>query len=327
MEARVYAEDPFRNFLPSTGRVVKYSPPEESEGVRVDTGVYEGGEVSMFYDPMIAKLITYGENREQATERMVDALDAYYIRGVGHNISFLNALMVHPRFVAGNLTTNFIAEEFPDGFGPEHVQAKDSTVPVVVAAAVNYNIRARSAQISGQMEGHEASNINDWVVAIGDEQFPVEVYGTQHGYLVRLNDTEYQVVTDWKRTERLFKASINGKDVCVQVDKDGVNLNLFHRGAEVKAIVLTPTAAGLKQHMLYKAPPDMSKFLLSPMPGLLVSVAVAEGDTVEPEQELAVVEAMKMENSLRAVQGGVVKAIKAQPGESLSVDQIIIEFE
>ena len=327
IETRVYAEDPFRNFMPSTGRLVKYRAPAEENGVRVDTGVYEGGEVSVFYDPMIAKLITCGETREQAIEKMVDALDAYYIRGVGHNISFLSALMVHPRFREGRLTTNFIAEEYPDGFSAADVSREDPALHLVVAAAVHQNIRNRAAQLSGQMPGHRVTAPTGWVVVEGANKLAVTVAVTAAGYLVATGNGDYNIVTDWKRTEPLFVAAINGKPVCVQVDRDTIGYRLFHRGAQVNARVYTPLTAELSGHMLHKAPPDLSRFLLSPMPGLLVSLSAKAGDRVEQGQELAVVEAMKMENSLRARQGGVVKSVNAEVGASLVVDQPILEFE
>jgi propionyl-CoA carboxylase alpha chain len=326
LESRVYAEDPFRNFMPSTGRLVKYIAPE-GEGVRVDTGVYEGGEVSMFYDPMIAKLITYGKDRKQATERMVDALDSYYIRGVNHNISFLNALMVHPRFVAGKLTTNFIAEEYPDGFSADLVPQDDPAITTVVAAAVNKKYRDRSAQQSGQMSGYSYQPPSEWVVVTGDESQPVSITQNEAGFSASIEGTDYRIDTQWKLGEPLFKANINGKTVCLQVDRSGSEFVLFYRGAQKRALVLTPRAAELNGYMLHKEPPDMSKYLLSPMPGLLVSLAVKEGDEVKEGEELAVVEAMKMENSLRAVQDGVVKTVSAEVGDSLVVDQPIIEFE
>ena len=326
METRVYAENPFRDFMPSTGRLVKYIAPE-GEGVRVDTGVYEGGEVSMYYDPMIAKLITYGKDREEATKRMVEALDSYYIRGVDHNISFLNALMVHPRFVAGKLTTNFIAEEYPEGYSPDLVPQDDPAITVLVAAAVNKKYRDRSSMMSGQMNGQDVRAPVDWVVIIGAEHTPVSIVQDGSGFDAELNGNRYRIDTQWKLGEPLFRASINGREVCVQVDRDNSGFALFHHGAEKHALVVTPKAAELNRHMLFKEPPDMSKFLLSPMPGLLVSVAVSTGDDVKEGQELAVVEAMKMENSLRALQDGVVKKVSAEAGDSLMVDQPIIEFE
>ena len=326
MESRVYAEDPFRNFMPSIGRLSGYREPQ-GEGVRVDSGVYEGGEVSMHYDPMISKLITYGDDRGQAIDRMVDALDAYYIRGVNHNISFLNALMVHPRFVAGELTTNFIAEEFADGFNADLVPQNNPHIAVVVAAAVHQEYRERSSQISGQSEGHEYQVPDNWVVITGAEETPVSMTLTQSGFLVSIGNEDYSVVTDWALGEPLFEAEINGQQVTVQVERSGSGYRLFYRGAEINALVLSPKAAELNKLMLEKAPVDLSRFLLSPMPGLLVKLAVKEGDQVKAGEELAVVEAMKMENSLRAINNGIVAKISAEAGDSLMVDQAILEFE
>ena len=326
MESRVYAEDPFRNFLPSIGRLSGYCEPQ-GEGVRVDSGVYEGGEVSMHYDPMISKLITYGDNREAAIDLMVDALDAYYIRGVNHNISFLNALMVHPRFVAGELTTNFIAEEFPDGFNADLVPQNNPHIAVVVAAAVHQEYRERSSQISGQSEGHEYQVPDKWVVITGAEEIPVSMTLTMSGFLVSIGNDDYTVETDWALGEPLFEAEINGQAVTVQVERSGSGYKLFYRGAEINAMVLSPKAAELNRLMLEKVPADLSRFLLSPMPGLLVKLAVKVGDQVKAGEELAVVEAMKMENSLRAINDGIVAKISADAGDSLMVDQAILEFE
>ena len=326
MESRVYAEDPFRNFMPSIGRLSGYREPE-GEGVRVDSGVYEGGEVSMHYDPMISKLITYGDNREAAIDLMVDALDAYYIRGVNHNISFLNALMVHPRFVAGELTTNFIEEEFPDGFNADLVPQNNPHIAVVVAAAVHQEYRERSSQISGQSEGHEYQVPDQWVVITGAEETPVSMSLTLSGFLVSIGNDDYSVVTDWALGEPLFEAQINGQQVTVQVERSGSGYKLFYRGAEINALVLSPKAAALNKLMLEKVPADLSKYLLSPMPGLLVKLAVKVGDQVKAGEELAVVEAMKMENSLRATNDGIVAKISADVGDSLMVDQAILEFE
>ena len=326
MESRVYAEDPFRNFLPSIGRLSGYCEPQ-GEGVRVDSGVYEGGEVSMHYDPMISKLITYGDNREAAIDLMVDALDAYYIRGVNHNISFLNALMVHPRFVAGELTTNFIAEEFPDGFNADLVPQNNPHIAVVVAAAVHQEYRERSSQISGQSEGHEYQVPDKWVVITGAEEIPVSMTLTMSGFLVSIGNDDYTVETDWALGEPLLEAEINGQPVTVQVERSGSGYKLFYRGAEINAMVLSPKAAELNRLMLEKVPADLSRFLLSPMPGLLVKLAVKVGDQVKAGEELAVVEAMKMENSLRAINDGIVAKISADAGDILMVDQAILEFE
>ncbi|MBT3671697.1 MAG: acetyl/propionyl/methylcrotonyl-CoA carboxylase subunit alpha [Porticoccaceae bacterium] len=326
MESRVYAEDPFRNFLPSVGRLVRYSEPE-GEGVRVDSGVYEGGEVSIFYDPMIAKLITYGEDRSQSIDRMVDALDNYYIRGVNHNISFLNALMVHPRFIAGDLSTNFIADEFPDGFNADLVVQADPAIALVVVGAVHQLQEERASLLSNQLTGHEHIANRDWVLVVGDQHSTVSVDLTESGYLVSLDNSDYQVETNWSLGEPLFKATVNDKDISVQVESGAKGYKLFYQGAEINAQVLSPKATMLSAHMIFKAPADTSKFLLSPMPGLLVKMAVQEGQEIKEGEELAVVEAMKMENSLRAVQDGIVAKISAIEGDSLMVDEIILEFE
>jgi len=326
MESRVYAEDPLRNFLPSTGRLIKYKEPQ-GDGVRVDSGVYEGGEISMFYDPMIAKLITYGDDRPQSVSRMVNALDNYYIRGVSHNISFLNTLMVHPRFVRGDLSTNFIAEEFPDGFHADLVIQEDPAIPVVVAASVHQLECERASLLSGQLAGYEMRAASDWIVIINDQRQAVHVCSTNSGYLVTLDTQDYQITSDWCLADALFKADINGITVSVQVEPTAKGYRLFYRGAEINARVISPRAAKLMSYMLHKPPVDMSRFLLSPMPGLLVKLSVVEGQQVKEEDELAVVEAMKMENSLRALQDGIVSKIDASEGESLALDQVILEFE
>ncbi|MES9876942.1 MAG: acetyl/propionyl/methylcrotonyl-CoA carboxylase subunit alpha [Candidatus Sedimenticola sp. PURPLELP] len=327
IESRVYAEDPFRNFLPSIGRLVHYRPPEENDNVRVDTGVYEGGEVSMFYDPMIAKLVTYGETRDDAIARMQVALDEYYIRGVQHNISFLNALMAHPRFQEGRLTTNFIAEEYPDGFNAEMVPQEDPEKPIVVAAMIHRSYMDRAACMSGQMRGHEREVGSEWAVVIGSDIHQVVTKPTQNGYHVEYDGKAYSVITDWALGQPLFEGTINGEPLCLQVERDGLWYSLYYRGARTDALVMTPRAAELHALMPEKEEADLSRFLLSPMPGLLVKVSVDEGQEVKAGEELAVIEAMKMENVLRAEQDGVVAKISAEAGDSLMVDQAIIEFE
>ena len=326
MEARVYAEDPFRNFLPSIGRLVRYRPPE-GDNVRVDTGVYEGGEVSMFYDPMIAKLITYGEDRNQAIRRMQHALDEYYIRGVQHNISFLNALMVHPRFIEGRLTTNFIAEEFPEGFNAEMVPQEHPAKPIVVAAMIHRSYMDRAARLSGQLPGHERRVGEEWAVIVNGTAHQIRVRPVEGGHQVEYEGRLYSVVTDWKLGQPLFHGTINGERLCFQVERTGLWYSLYHRGARTDLLVMTPRSADLHALMPEKAAPDLSKYLLSPMPGLLVKISVSEGQEVKAGEELAVIEAMKMENVLRAVQDAVVAKISAKPGDSLRVDQQIIEFE
>ena len=327
VEARVYAEDPFRNFLPSIGRLVRYRPPVESESVRVDTGIVEGSEVSMYYDPMIAKLCTWGEDRPQAIERMNDALDAYLIRGVSHNVSFLNAVIANPRFREGRLTTEFIAEEFPDGFQPSDLPRTDPMTVVAVAAMVHCRRAARAGEISGQTRRFEYRVGRDWVVIANGEHYPVEVTATLDGFDVRSNGDLYRIESAWRLEEPIVVARVNGSALRVQVDREGAGYRLYHRGTEVDALVLSPAGAALAGHMLEKVPPDLSRFLLSPMPGLLVRLSVQEGQEAKAGEELAVVEAMKMENSLRATDDVTVKKVLAKMGESLEVDQPILEFE
>ena len=327
LEARVYAEDPFRSFLPSIGRLVRYRPPQESDSVRVDTGIEEGSEVSMFYDPMIAKLVTRGDDRQQAIERMNDALDAYLIRGLSHNVSFLNALIAHSRFRAGRLTTDFIAEEYPDGFHAADVPQTDPMIAVAIAAVVHCKRASRGGQISGQTRRFEYRVGRDWVVIANKERYPVEVTATLEGYEVRNDGNRYQVETGWRLGEPIIEATVNGAAVRFQVDASGAGYRLFHRGSEIDALVLSPEGARLAGHMLEKVPPDLGKFLLSPMPGLLVRLSVEAGQEAKAGEELAVVEAMKMENSLRATDDVTVKKVLARAGESLEVDQPILEFE
>jgi propionyl-CoA carboxylase alpha chain len=327
IESRVYAEDPFRNFLPSTGRLVYFCPPGDDDHVRVDTGVFEGGEVSMYYDPMIAKLITFGANREEAVAHMRSALDRFLIRGVSCNLSFLSALMVHPRFVAGDMNTNMIGEEYPDGFHPADVPHEDPTIIISVAASMLRGYRDRAARIDGQLSGHERRVRTDWVVVMKNEYHPVSVVPVQGGHDVGYKGKTYAVRSDWQFGQHLFSGTINGEEVFVQVERRKQTYRLFHGGSQADVMILTPRVAELMRYMPVKAPPDMSKFLLSPMPGLLVSLAVKEGDAVNVGQELAVLEAMKMENTLHAERDGVVARINYEPGASLAVDDKIMELE
>ena len=327
IESRVYAEDPFRNFLPSTGRLVYYRPPDENDHVRVDTGVFEGGEVSMYYDPMIAKLVTYGANREEAIAHMRSALDRFIIRGVSCNISFLSALMAHPKFVAGNMSTNLIGDEYPDGFRPQDLPQEDPAILISVAAAMVRSYRDRAAKIDGQLAGHERRVPNDWVVVMNNEYHQVSVVSAQNGHDVEYNGKTYAVRSNWQFGQPLFSGTINGQEIFVQVERRMQVYRLFHNGSQANVMVMTPRVAELMQYMPVKAPPDMSKFLLSPMPGLLVSLAVKEGDSVTAGEELAVLEAMKMENTLYAERDGVVAKINFEPGASLAVDDKILELE
>ncbi|MCC7167787.1 MAG: acetyl/propionyl-CoA carboxylase subunit alpha, partial [Rhodospirillales bacterium] len=326
IESRVYAEDPFRNFLPSTGRLVRYDPPPEDAHVRVDTGVYEGGEISMFYDPMIAKLITYGANRDEAIGRMRSALDRFHIRGVSHNIPFLASLMSKDRFVKGRLTTNFIAEEYKNGFNAADLPPDNPTVLAAVAAAVNRAGADRNARISGQLPGHEIKVADDWVVKLDDAEHPVAVVPVKGGWDVTLAGESVAVRSAWVLGQPMFEGTVDGQPIVVQIDRKGIGWRMFHAGAQVDVLVLSARAAELAALMPKKAPPDLSRYLLSPMPGLLVSVAVKEGQEIKAGEELAVVEAMNMMNILKAERDGVVKKRHAEAGASLAVDQIILEF-
>ncbi|WP_289296960.1 acetyl/propionyl/methylcrotonyl-CoA carboxylase subunit alpha [uncultured Reyranella sp.] len=315
VEARLYAEDPFRNFLPSTGRLVKYREPQPGPDVRVDTGVFEGGEISMFYDPMIAKLCSYGPTRNAAIDRMRRALDEFYVRGVSHNVPFLAALMAHPRFVAGNLTTNFIAEEFKGGFTAEHLPPGDPAMLAAIAAVVD------------RIHAHRAgAPQSERVVMLNRKPFPVSVSGGGLEYVVETEGRHIVIETGWLPGEPLVHAKVDQHDIVVQVDALGSGWRLVHEGGQADVLVLTPRQAELYALMPVKAAPDTSKFLLSPMPGLLASVAVSEGQEVKAGEALAVVEAMKMENVLRATRDGTVKTLHAKAGDSLRVDQKIIEF-
>jgi propionyl-CoA carboxylase alpha chain len=326
IEARVYAEDPLRNFLPSIGRLVRYAAPE-GEGIRVDTGVFEGAEISMYYDPMIAKLVAYGATRAEAIARLGDALDAYLIRGLSHNVPFLAAVLKKERFAAGRLSTNFIAEEFPDGFTGVDLSPTALDQTIAVAAAVQRISAEHEARIGGQLAGHGRVVPEEWVVCIGEARHPARTVREERAIIVTRKDgRRHEVATDWQPGQRLLRGTVDDAPVVFQIDRDGVGFRLTRGGASLAVKVLSPRAAELLAQMPTKQPPDLSRFLLSPMPGLLVSVAVNEGQDVKAGEELAVVEAMKMENVLRAERDGKVAKVRAKPGDSLAVDQIILEF-
>ncbi len=327
METRVYAEDPLRGFLPSIGRVVKYSPPEESDNVRVDTGIYEGSEISMYYDPMIAKLITYGESRDQAIQHMRQALDRYYIRGLCHNIAFLADVLNSKRFQSGNITTNYIAEEYPDGFNGGALTDETKKVMIAVAQTVHSFEMGRQAHISDKMNQDAPDYKDTWVITIDGENYKSSFFATEDGCAVLCNDETHTILSEWLPGNPFFEANVNGNDVCVEVDKLLDGYLLTYNGVSEKICIRTPREAELASLMPEKMPPDMSAFLLCPMPGLIVSIDVAEGDEVKAGQTLCVVEAMKMENILRAEKDTVIKKVSAKAGDSLAVDEMIIEFE
>jgi propionyl-CoA carboxylase alpha chain len=328
MECRINAEDPFRGFLPSTGRLVRFQPPAEIPGqVRVDTGVYDGGEISMHYDSMIAKLIVHGSTRDQAIARMRDALNSFVIRGISSNIPFQAALMQHPRFHSGIFDTGFIPKEYPKGFKAEDVPHDDPALLVSVAAFVHRRYLDRAARVSGQLRGHERKVGEDWVVMVGGQRYAVKVNPVEGGYAVLHKGETYSITSSWQLGQPLFNGVCNGNAFTLQVERHKLKYSLFHWGNRADIVVLNAQAADLLSKMPEKAAPDLSKFLLSPMPGLLREIAVKVGQEVKAGEKLAVIEAMKMENILKAEQDCKVKKVAAAAGESLSVDQVIIEFE
>ncbi|MES2978921.1 MAG: biotin/lipoyl-containing protein, partial [Pseudomonadota bacterium] len=366
IECRINAEDPFRNFLPSTGRLVRFQPPRQTMfaadrtgvhpalagaagqvtadrqgdffGVRVDTGVQDGGEIPMYYDSMIAKLIVHGKDRNEAIAKMREALNAFVIRGVSSNIPFQAALLAHPRFVSGDFNTGFIAENYPTGFRAEDVPHDDPDFLVALAAYINRRLLGRAAGISGQLPGHGLTVNQDFVVvklsadgANSGQPASVRDYEAASGSsAVETQGKRYEICSNWHLGGARIRGTVNGQPFAAQVER-GVGRNplairIIHNGTRLDALVLSPRAAALHALMPYKAPPDMSRFVLSPMPGLLVDIAVQVGQKVQAGERVAVIEAMKMENVLFAVADGVVGKVLAAKGESLSVDQPIVEF-
>jgi propionyl-CoA carboxylase alpha chain len=330
VESRVYAEDPYRHFLPSTGRLIRYRPsPEKRDGivVRVDDGVFEGGEVSMFYDPMIAKLVTWAPTREAAIDAQVAALDAFEIDGIGHNVDFLSALMQHPRFREGNITTNFIAEEYPEGFEGAPADAQLIADLAAIAAMIETTREARAGQISDQLHS-PIEPPRDHSVNVGGEVHRVHIEPFEGGTMVSVDGgAPVEIFGSWTPGQRLLGLTIGGRQRTVQVARKGRKWELTTRGATHKVQVLDPHVAELSVHMIEKVPPDLSRLLLAPMPGLVTRLAVKTGDKVEPGQTVAIMEAMKMENILRAPKAATVKATPVKAGESVAVDQVIVEFE
>ncbi|MDX2210253.1 MAG: acetyl/propionyl/methylcrotonyl-CoA carboxylase subunit alpha [Sphingopyxis sp.] len=329
IENRVYAEDPYRGFLPSTGRLVRYRTPVPAwdgdergvDGIRVDAGVEEGGEVSIFYDPMIAKLVTWGETRDEAADKQIAALDRFEIEGLGHNIDFVSAIMQHPRFRSGELTTGFIAEEYPDGF---HGAAVADDLPRALAAIAGFVATAeadRARRVDGQL-GDRLEPPHVWQVTIGGTPMKVKV-GTKH---IKVEGDKVDIALEYTPGDRLVIADIDGAELAVKLAKTRTGWRMTTRGRAHDVRVLPWHAAPYAKHMVEKIPPDLSKFLICPMPGLLVSLHVGEGDKVEAGQPLATVEAMKMENILRAEKAGVVAKVNAAQGDSLAVDAVILEM-
>ena len=346
MESRLYAEDPYRNFLPSIGRLTRYRPPAEVQAgplnatgkwqgdapkgetaVRNDTGVFEGGEISMFYDPMIAKLCTWAPDRLGAINAMRVALDGFEVEGIGHNLPFLSAVMEHDRFVSGNITTAFIAEEYPDGFTGASL-ADDAAQRVAAAAAAMHRVaEIRRTRVSGRMDNHERRVGGDWIVTLQGQDFPVTIAADHDGATVSFADGQaMRVTSDWTPGDQLARLMVDGAPLVLKVGKIPGGFRIRTRGADLKVHVRTPRQAELARLMPEKLPPDTSKFLLCPMPGLIVKIDVDIGQEVQEGQALCTIEAMKMENILRAERRGVVAAITCAPGDSLAVDEIIIEF-
>ncbi len=348
IECRINAEDPFRNFLPSTGRLVRFQTPVQTMfqsntqdllGVRVDTGVQDGGEIPMFYDSMIAKLIVHGTDRNDAIAKMREALNGFVIRGISSNIPFQAALLAHPKFVAGDFNTGFIAENYAHGFRAEDVPHDDPDFLVALAAFVRRKSRERAANISGQLPGYDVQIGHDYSVIVlgakGDNRYigvHVDEFRGQSGKaIIKVGENHYIIESHSRLNDVRISGTVNGKPFTAQVErgtpKNPLALQVQHNGTRIEALVVSPRMAELHQMMPFKTPPDMSRFVLSPMPGLLVNVAVTPGQKVQAGERVAVIEAMKMENILFAAHDGVVKKVLASQGESLTVDQVIVEFE
>ncbi|MFW8593502.1 acetyl-CoA carboxylase biotin carboxylase subunit [Cribrihabitans neustonicus] len=347
IENRLYAEDPYRNFLPSIGRLTRYRPPQETAAgpmlengkwqgdapagnvaVRNDTGVFEGGEISMYYDPMIAKLCTWAPTREEAIEAMRIALDSFEVEGIGHNLPFLSAVMDHPKFVSGDMTTAFIAEEFPDGFNGATLPEDDLRKIAASCAAMHRVAEIRRTRVSGRMDNHERKVGTDWVVSLQDQSYNVVIAADRDGATVKFEDgAELRVTSEWTPGDQLATLDVDGETLVLKTGKITQGFRIRSRGADMKVHVRTPRQAELAALMPEKQAPDTSKMLLCPMPGLIVKVDVEVGQEVQEGQALCTVEAMKMENILRAERQGVVAKINAGPGDSLAVDDVIMEFE
>ena len=332
IENRLYAEDPYRNFLPSIGRLSRYRPPEETATdafiVRNDTGVYEGGEISMYYDPMIAKLCTWAPSRSAAIEQMRLALDRFEVEGIGHNLPFLSAVMDHPKFISGTITTAFIGEEYPEGFMGAQLHEPMLRQIAASCAAMHRVAEIRRAKISGRLDNHERKVGDDWVVTLAGQRYQITICADPQGSTIHFADqSELRVTSDWTPGTALAELMVDRTPLVMKIAKISGGFHVRCRGADLKVHVRTPRQAELASKMPEKQPPDTSNLLLCPMPGLVVKVDVSEGQQVEEGQALCTVEAMKMENILRAERKGLVKKVHAGAGESLAVDDVIMEFE
>jgi len=332
IESRLYAEDPYRNFLPSIGRLTRYNPPEEGERedksiIRNDTGVFEGGEISMFYDPMIAKLCTWGPDRGKAIGAMREALDSFEVEGIGHNLPFLSAVMDHEKFCSGDITTAFIAEEYPDGFEGVTIDEEAREKIAAAASVLNMISELRRTRLTGALANHTRKVGTDWVAVINKHHVPLTLNDLRNeGATVSITDKEMSVETNWRPGDSLATVSVNNEALSLKVDTSNTGFRIRWRGADIDAKVLNTRQAGFLAMMPEKLAPDTSNLLLCPMPGLVVSIAVAEGEEVQEGQALATVEAMKMENILRAEKKCSISKINAAAGDSLALDDVIMEF-
>jgi propionyl-CoA carboxylase alpha chain len=327
IEARVYAEDPYHGFMPSTGRLAKYRKPHEDSHVRVDDGVYEGGDITRYYDPMIAKVITWERDRSGAIQRMRMALDEFYIRGIRHNLAFLSGLIATPRFLEGRFDTNFIAAKYPEGFRAAQLPERDRGPIVGAAVLMHLRYLQRAAQTSDQIPGFQMRVREDWVVMVDGNSWPVRIQAMSDGFDVMFEDQTLAVRSDWQVGEPVLRCTINAQPKRFTVERKGLGYTIKHFGAEAEVQVYSTLAARMIRMLPAKQPPDMSMYLVSPMPGLLRSMAVREGEEVVPGNELCIVEAMKMENILRAERSGKISKIRVRPGDVLTIGQIILEFE
>ena len=332
IENRLYAEDPYRNFLPSIGRLTRYRPPSEFQSseyiVRNDTGVFEGGEISMYYDPMIAKLCTWAPTRSEAIAHMRKALDGFEVEGIGHNLPFLSAVMDHPRFIKGDITTAFIEEEYPEGFIGVELPESELLRIAASCAAMNRVAEIRRTKISGRMDNHERRVGDNWVVTLQNNKYELNIVADQLGSTVRFEDgLRIRVEGSWTPGDQLANMLVDDTRLTMKVGKITGGFRIRNCGADLKVLVRSKLQSELAQYMIKKDPPDTSKILMCPMPGLIVKIDVEVGDLVQEGQALCTVEAMKMENILRAERATRVKKINANAGDSLAVDETIMEFE